>query len=139
MFNIFKRDKSVENNDPQPAADLNPATPDQEETTEPLNPIETPEETPVAQPIDVSSSPTAEEPRSQTVEAVESPQPAGKDETREASLVTPPPVKTETSARATVPDLTSLKRISHPAKAWPITCSALKLAWGALCARCCAG
>ncbi len=117
MFNIFKRDKPVENKDPQPVADLDPTAADQEETTAPLNPIETPEEAPLAQPGGVSSSPPAAGTRDPILQkAAESPQPAVKEDPRETSAPSSPPIKNETAARATVPDLASLKKPHAPRK-----------------------
>ncbi len=110
MFNIFKRDKPVENKDPQPVADLDPTAANQEETTAPLNPIETPEEAPLAQPGGVSAPLTTLEPESHPAMAAESPQPAVKEDPRETGAPSSPPIKNETAARATVPDLASLKK-----------------------------
>ena len=118
MFNIFKRDKPVENKDPQPVADLDPNAADQEETTAPLNPIENPEEAPLAQPGDVTSSPTALESESHPAQAAdaEAPQPAVKKDPGQTSAPSSPPLKNETAARATVPDLASLKKLHPPRK-----------------------
>ncbi len=112
MFNIFKRDKQVENKDPQPITDQDLTATDQEETTAPLNPIETPEAAPLAQSGGASSSPTALEPGSHPEQAAdaEAPQPVVKEEPAETSAPSSPPIKNETAARATVPDLASLKK-----------------------------
>ena len=115
MFNIFKRDKPMENKDPQPASETDSNLEDsvREEAAAPLNPAETEVED-SAQPGDDSSSFPSEGVQDQSGDAP-SPRPVV-EESENASVPFSPPVQDETAVKANVPDLTSLKQAQSPRK-----------------------
>ena len=117
MFNFFKRDKPVENKDQEPVSesDPEPALPDQEGAPKPSNPAEPP----VAeskQPLDSSPSPAGTLPRDQVEEDAGSQQPAAEETSASTNAASSPPVADESVARATIPDLTTLKEAQAPRK-----------------------
>ena len=116
MFNIFRRDKPVENKDEQPVSetDLNLADSARDEAAVPLNPAE-PEVEETAQPRDAPSLLPEEEAKIVSGDAEQSPQPAV-EESETASTPFSPPVQDETVVKANVPDLTSLKQAQPPRK-----------------------
>ena len=117
MFNFFKREKPVENKDQEPVSelDLEPALPDQEDAPKPSNPAEPP----VAeskQPLDSSPSPAGTLPQDQVEEDAGSHQPAAEETSASTNAASSPPVADESVARATIPDLTTLKEAQAPRK-----------------------